>query len=54
MDRLDQYRTIIQQVLHEYPQLSRQIRAEHPDDPNCPAEAIAYNSNNLDKFWTSE
>ena len=41
MDRLEQYRTIAQQVLHEHAQLSRQIRAEHPDDPNCPAEAIA-------------
>ncbi|NEO85713.1 MAG: hypothetical protein F6J87_15895 [Spirulina sp. SIO3F2] len=41
MERLEQYRTAIAQVLHEHAQLSRRIRAEHPNDPDTPAEAIA-------------
>ena len=41
MDRLEQYRPILVKVLHEHAQLSQQIRAEHPNDPECPAEAIA-------------
>lgn len=50
MDRLEQYRTTIQKVLHEHAQLSRRIRAEHPDDPNCPAEAIAVCDPNIDNY----
>ncbi|NJK28542.1 MAG: hypothetical protein HC925_08975 [Coleofasciculaceae cyanobacterium SM2_3_26] len=41
MNRLEHYRTIIQQVLHEHTQLSQRIRAEQPEDPNAPVEAIA-------------
>ena len=41
MDRLEQYRTILEKVLHEHAQLSESIRAEYPDDPESPAEAIA-------------
>lgn len=50
MDRLEQYRTTIQQVLHEHAQLSRQVRVEHPDDPNSPAEAIAVCDRHTDNY----
>lgn len=40
MDQLKQYRTILEQVLHQHAQLSQQVRAAHPDDPDCPAETI--------------
>ncbi|MGF1522871.1 MAG: element excision factor XisI family protein [Leptolyngbyaceae cyanobacterium] len=41
MDRLEQYRTILEKVLYEHAQLSQRVRTEHPDDPEGPAEAIA-------------
>ncbi|NEO87670.1 MAG: hypothetical protein F6J87_25940 [Spirulina sp. SIO3F2] len=41
MDRLEQYRTTLEAVLSEHAQLSRQVRAAHPDDPERPVEAIA-------------
>ncbi|MGB0560294.1 MAG: element excision factor XisI family protein [Spirulinaceae cyanobacterium] len=41
MERLEQYRVTLEKVLHEHAQLSQQVRAEHPNDPENPAEAIA-------------
>ncbi|NER01145.1 MAG: hypothetical protein F6K30_31385 [Cyanothece sp. SIO2G6] len=41
MDRLAQYRITLEKVLHEHAQLSQRVRAEHPDDPEKPVEAIA-------------
>jgi hypothetical protein len=50
MDRLEQYRTTITQVLHDHAALSRRIRAEHPDDPDTPAEAIAVCDTQTDNY----
>jgi hypothetical protein len=41
MDRLKSYRDIISSVFQEHAQLAQRIRAEKPNDPNCPAETIA-------------
>ena len=41
MDRLEQYRTTLEKVLHKHAQLSQRVRADHPNDPDSPAEAIA-------------
>ena len=50
MDRLEQYRTTLQKVLHEHAQLSKCVRAEYPDDPESPAEAIAVCDPNTDNY----
>ena len=41
MDRLEQYRIILEKVLREHAQLSQRVQTEHPDDPESPVEAIA-------------
>jgi hypothetical protein len=41
MDRLEQYCITLEKVLHDHAQLSQQVRNEHPNDPESPAEAIA-------------
>ncbi|MBP0016179.1 MAG: XisI protein [Cyanobacteria bacterium SBLK] len=40
MDRLEQYRSIIQKVLNEHAQLSQKVRSDRPDDLDSPAETI--------------
>ncbi|MDY6940659.1 MAG: element excision factor XisI family protein [Cyanobacteriota bacterium] len=50
MDRLEQYRTTLQKVLYEHAQLSQRVRAEHPDDPESPAEAIAVCDRTTDNY----
>lgn len=59
MDRLEQYRTILEKVLSDHAQLSQRVRAEHPDDPDSPAETIAVCDPKTDHYlliaaeWTS-
>jgi len=59
MDRLEQYRTTLEKVLHEHAQLSQRVRAQYPDDPESPAEAIAVCDPKTDNYllitagWTS-
>ena len=50
MDRLEQYRTTLEKVLHQHAQLSQRVRAEHPDDPENPAEAIAVCNTKTDNY----
>ena len=60
MDRLEQYRATLEKVLYEHAQLSQRVRAEHPDDLENPAEAIAVCDPKTDNYllitagWTPD
>lgn len=59
MDRLEQYRETLQKVLHDHAHLSQRVRSEHPNDLDCPVEAIAVCDFKTDNYllitsgWTS-
>ncbi|KKJ00757.1 element excision factor XisI family protein [Prochlorothrix hollandica] len=60
MDRLEQYRSTLETVLNEHAQLAAQVRAEHPNAPDTPAETIAICDPKTDNYllittgWTSK
>lgn len=50
MDRLEQYRSIIQTVLNEHAQLCQKVRSDRPDDRDRPAETIVICDEKTDNY----